>query len=183
MDSVAPSDRCVECSAGDPLRARTQSTPTTQLGHMERRNPEKAIYFIKKTKKTKCSHSKGFGASWTLGSSRAGRLRSLRRRPSWEILREIRVAEHEQVHVHESEIGDGYTYNTDTPTTLRLSPTNPIMSIQRLVLQLFFSSKKRVLSLVHQSTFFIFTLLAQHWYLASCTCIFSLVLVFKGLFV
>ena len=95
MDSVAPYDRCVECSAGDPLQARTQSTPTTQLGHMERRNPEKAIYFIKKTKKTKCSHSKGFGASWTLGSSRAGRLRSLRRRPAWEILREIRVAEHE----------------------------------------------------------------------------------------
>jgi len=45
MDSVAPYDRCVECSAGDPLQARTQSTPTTQLGHMERRNPEKPIYF------------------------------------------------------------------------------------------------------------------------------------------
>ena len=45
MDSVAPYDRCVECSAGDPLRARTQSTPTTQLGHMERRNPEKPNYF------------------------------------------------------------------------------------------------------------------------------------------
>jgi hypothetical protein len=54
-DSVAPYDRWVECSAEDPLRlrARAQSTPTTQLGPLERRNSEKPIHIYYQSP---CSH-------------------------------------------------------------------------------------------------------------------------------
>jgi hypothetical protein len=50
---VASYDRCVECSAGDPLRARAQSTPTTQLGLFWNIEIQRNLFFFIKNKENK----------------------------------------------------------------------------------------------------------------------------------